>query len=350
VTFPAFLPAGAGGVRIAVAGATGAVGREMMALLERRDVLPVAEVVPLASARSAGTRLRFRDRDCEVASLDTFDFAGVDYALFSAGGDRSRQHAPRAAAAGAVVIDNSSAFRMDDGVPLVVPEVNAGALAVHRGIVANPNCSTIQMVLVLQALHRAAGLRRVVVSTYQSTSGAGQQGMDELQDQLRATLGGEALVPRVFRHPIALDCLPAIGEVTAATGYTQEEEKMVYETRKILGLPALAVSATCVRVPVMRGHQESLTVDLERPLRAAEARAVLASMPGLRVEDEPAAHRYPTARQCEGDLDTWVGRIREDIALAGTLHCWVASDNLLKGAAWNAVQIAETLHFPRKGS
>ncbi|MCB9533099.1 MAG: aspartate-semialdehyde dehydrogenase [Myxococcales bacterium] len=328
--------------RVAVVGATGAVGRQMIAMLEQSP-LPIGAVDLLASARSAGTRLRFRDDEVEVRALDADAFTGVDVALFSAGGARSLEFAPHAVRAGAVVIDNSSAWRMDPTVPLVVPEVNAEALNGHRGIIANPNCSTIQMVLPLQALQAAAGLRRVVVATYQSASGAGQSGIDELFAGARAALAGEPLPAKTFSRPLAFDVVPQIGDFTAS-GYTSEEEKMLHETRKILGMPGLPVSATCVRVPVERGHLEAVTVDLERPLTAAAARAALAAFPGVIVKDDPTTKTFPVARDCVGRPETFVGRVREDAVLPATLHFWVVSDNLLKGAAWNAVQIAEVLH------
>lgn len=328
------------GLVVAIAGATGAVGREMMRMLEASE-LPIARVVPLASARSAGTRLSWRGSEVEVEALHEGSFAGVDLALFSAGGSRSLAFAPAAVRAGAVVIDNSSAWRMDARVPLVVPEVNGDALESHRGIIANPNCSTIQMVLPLVALDRAASLMRVVVSTYQSASGAGQAGIDELLAGTRAAMAEEAIARDVFPRPLALDCIPQIGGF-GADGYTVEEEKMFLETRKILGRPTLEVSATCVRVPVLRGHLESVTVDLGRPVRAAEAKALFGQIPGLIVAESDG--EYATARDCVGRVETFVGRIREDNCRDTSLHFWVVSDNLLKGAAWNAVQIADELH------
>lgn len=328
-------------LRVAIAGATGAVGREMVATLERRG-WEVSELRPLASARSVGQTVSAFGRSWPVAELTTDSFTGIDIALFSAGGDRSRDFAPAAAAAGAVVIDNSSFFRLEADVPLVVPEVNAGALSGHRGIIANPNCSTIQMVLPLEALRRAAGLERVVVSTYQSAAGAGQSGVDELLAVTTAALSGAPLHHKTFARPLAFDALPQIGSFQPS-GYSSEEEKMCNETRKILNLPELPVSATCVRVPVLRGHLESVTVDLAEPLTAEAARATIAAFPGVVVEDDPAANRYPTARDCVGRFETFVGRIRRDNSLPKTVHFWVVSDNLLKGAAWNAVQIAEHL-------
>jgi aspartate-semialdehyde dehydrogenase len=329
------------GLRVAIAGATGAVGREMVATLEMRG-FAVSELRPLASARSVGQVVRAFGRDWPVRELTTEAFEGIDIALFSAGGDRSRDFAPSAVAAGAVVIDNSSFFRLDAEVPLVVPEVNAEAMHGHQGIIANPNCSTIQMVLPLEALRRAVGIERVVVSTYQSAAGAGQAGIDELLAVTASALAGEPLLNKTFARPLAFDALPHIGSFQPS-GYSSEEEKMCHETRKIMGLATLPVSATCVRVPVLRGHLESVTVDLCESLSTEQARAVIAAFPGIVVEDEPASNRYPTARDCVGRLETFVGRIRQDNTLPRTLHFWVVSDNLLKGAAWNAVQIAEYL-------
>ena len=329
------------GIRVAIAGATGAVGREMVATLEKRG-FEVSELRPLASARSVGQLVHAFGRDWPVRELTSEAFDGIDIALFSAGGDRSRDFAPAAVAAGAVVIDNSSFYRLDADVPLVVPEVNAEAMLGHRGIIANPNCSTIQMVLPLEALRRAVGIERVVVSTYQSAAGAGQAGIDELLAVTASALAGETLVHKTFARPLAFDALPHIGTFQPS-GYSSEEEKMCHETRKIMGLSELPVSATCVRVPVLRGHLESVTVDLSERLSTEQAREVIGSFAGIVVEDEPASNRYPTARDCVGRFETFVGRIRQDNTLPRTLHFWVVSDNLLKGAAWNAVQIAEYL-------
>ena len=329
-------------MHIAIVGATGAVGREMMREIEG-STLPCDQVSLLASSRSAGKTLPFAGTSLEVAELTHDSFQGVDLALFAAGGSRSKEFAPSAVKAGCVVVDNSSAWRMDETCPLVVPEVNAQDLDWHRGIIANPNCSTIQMVLPLRALQNAVGLERVIVSTYQSAAGAGQAGITELLESTRAALAGEPLTCETFSRPLAFDAIPQIGDFTD-TGYTTEERKMLYETRKILGLPNLAASATCVRVPVVRGHLEAVTVDLKAPLSVADARAAMASIPGLVLVDEPAELRFPVARDCVGSPETFVGRIREDECLPATLHFWVVSDNLLKGAATNAVQIAEALH------
>jgi aspartate-semialdehyde dehydrogenase len=330
------------GLRIAVAGATGAVGREMMRLVESSG-LAIDELRPLASARSAGTRLTFRGAEVEVRELRPDSFEGIDYALFSAGAARSREFAPPAVAAGAVVIDNSSAFRMNPDVPLVVPEVNAEAARAHKGIIANPNCSTIQLVLPLKVLSDAPGLERVVVSTYQSASGAGQSGIDELLAGSRAYLAGEAEpAPATFAHPLAFEALPHIGSFQPS-GYTDEELKLTNETRKIMSLPGLDISATCVRVPVTRGHSESVTVDLAGPCDLDEVRARMSALPNLVVRDEPSRNIYPLARVADGQTDTYVGRLRRDVNRSQTLHFWVVSDNLLKGAAFNAVQILTSL-------
>lgn len=328
---------------VAVVGATGAVGREMIAMLDARD-FPIKQLRLMASSRSAGSRVTFRDEEIVVEDLATADFSGVDFALFSAGGSTSLEYAPKAAAVGAVVIDNSSAWRMDDAVPLVVPEVNASALdTIPKGIVANPNCSTIQMVVALKPLHDAATIERLVVSTYQSASGAGQQGIDELMQDVDAFYDrGEAPSRKKFAHPLAFEVLPHI-DVFLDSGYTKEEMKMVHETRKIMGLPSLEVSATCVRVPVVRAHSESVTIDFRDAMTANQARELLAAAPGVEVLDDPTNNLYPLARKADGTDPVWVGRIRQDNSRDKTLHLWVVADNLLKGAALNAVQIAEAL-------
>ncbi len=334
-------------LRVAVAGATGAVGREMLRLLETRDW--VGEVRGLASARSAGSNVPFRGAPLTVDELTVDSFQNIDVALFSAGGSVSKEFAPAAAAAGALVVDNSSAFRMDDDVPLVVPEVNPDAAAAAlqanagRGIIANPNCSTIQMVVALAPLHAEAGLNRIIVSTYQSVSGAGQSAMQELISHTRCRISGEAEpAPDKFPHPIAFNAIPHI-DVFLDNAYTREEMKMVYETRKIMGLPGLQVSATCVRIPVMRAHSESVTAEFDRHLSADRARELLAAAPGVVVRDAPGDNSYPMPRDAESLDDTFVGRIREDVDRPATLHFWVVSDNLRKGAATNAVQIVDNL-------
>ncbi len=327
---------------VAIVGATGAVGQEFLAVLAAR-AFPVRELRLFASARSAGQRLPFRGEQLPVHPLSERSFEGVDVALFSAGAAVSREHSRRAVLAGAVVVDNSSAYRLDPDVPLVVPEVNVEALRGHRGIVANPNCSTILLVLALAPLHRAAGLRSVVVSTYQAASGAGQQAMHELRESLAASLRGEpAPPPRALPQGLAFNVFPHV-DVFLADGYTREEDKLLYETRKILGLPTLAVDATCVRVPVERCHSESVAVALERPLTVEQARALLASAPGLEVVDDPAQKRYPMPIAMAGRDDVAVGRLRAGRVLANGLTFWLAGDQLRKGAALNAVQIAERL-------
>jgi len=333
--------------RVAIAGATGAVGREMMKVLEERE-FPVSELVPLASERSEGQKLEFMDDEVTVRRLKPDSFAGVDIALFSPGASVSREFAPHAARAGAVVIDNSSAFRMEPDCPLVVPEVNPKdvELAVKPGgrrIIANPNCSTIQLVVAMKPLHDAAGLQRVIVSTYQSVSGAGQKGIDELDTQARALFNLGEIMPAKFPHRIAFNLLPEIGE-DSGNGYTDEEMKMVNESRKIMGLPDLQVSATCVRVPIFYCHSEAAHLFFEKPLTPEQAREILRKAPGVKVVDDLAQHVYPMPMLGAGDDDTLVGRIRTDLSAPNGLAMFVVSDNLHKGAATNAVQIAEVLH------
>ncbi len=325
---------------VAVVGATGAVGEEMLKVLEERG-FPVGKVKLLSSARSAGRLLTFRRTAETVEELGKESFKGVDIALFSAGGGVSREYAPVAAAAGAVVIDNSSAWRMDPDVPLVVPEVNPDAVGDRRkGIIANPNCSTIQMVVVLKPLHEAAEMKRVVVSTYQSVSGTGWKAMDELRRQSAAVLADEPVECEVYPHQIAFNVLPHI-DVFAEGDYTKEEIKMVRETRKIMGLPELRITATTARVPVFVGHSESVNVEFQRALSPEEARRILFAAPGVAVVDDPAKNEYPLALECGGRDETFVGRIRGDDSVRYGLNLWVVSDNLRKGAATNAVQIAE---------
>ena len=345
---------------VAVVGATGAVGTEMMRVLEQRR-FPVKEITLLASERSAGKRLRFERKTYAVRRLSAEAFDGVDVALFSAGAARSLEFAPEAVKRGAVVVDNSSAFRMDPQVPLVIPEVNAEALKHHRGIIANPNCSTIVMLVALKPLHDAARIRRIIVTTLQSVSGAGAKAMyqlvaetGELVRRLRVqphSAAARSLVQfdphvvtskkaRVLPAQIAWNVVPQIDQF-ADEGYTKEEWKMVRETRKILGTPDLPIVATCVRVPVLVGHSESIAVEFERALSPAEATELLRRAPGVRLVDEPAKGRYPLPIDCAGIDETLVGRIRRDLSIANGLTLWVAGDNLRKGAATNAVQIAE---------
>jgi aspartate-semialdehyde dehydrogenase len=332
--------------RVAIAGATGAVGREMMKVLEERD-FPVEQLIPLASERSEGHKLEFRGEELTVRRLKPDSFAGVDVALFSPGAAVSREFAPQAARAGAVVIDNSSAFRMEPDCPLVVPEVNPRdvELAVKPGgrrIIANPNCSTIQLVVVMKPLHEVAGLEKVIVSTYQSVSGAGQKGIDELEEQSRALFNMAEIVSRKFAHRIAFNVLPEIGK-DSGNGYTDEEMKLVNESRKIMHLPGLLVSATCVRVPVFFCHSEAAHLSFKKPLSPDQAREILRKAPGVKVIDDLKEHIYPMPLLGAGDDDTLVGRIRTDLSGPNTLALFVVSDNLRKGAATNAVQIAELL-------
>jgi aspartate-semialdehyde dehydrogenase len=328
--------------RVAVVGATGAVGRELLKTLADRD-FPASEVIPLASGRSAGSQVTFRDRPLTVKNLETFDFAGTDIGLFSPGASVSAVHAPRAAAAGCVVIDNTSHFRMEPDVPLVVPEVNPHALAqfARRRIIANPNCSTIQMVVALKPLHDAATIRRVVVATYQSVSGAGKEGMDELERQTKATYVHEQVAPEQFTKPIAFNAIPHIDRFMP-DGSTKEEWKMVVETRKILD-PDIQVAATCVRIPVFIGHSEAINVEFERPLSVDQARELLRAAPGVSVLDRREDGGYVTPRECVGEDDVFVSRLRADPTVRHGLAFWCVSDNLRKGAALNAVQIAEAL-------
>ncbi len=326
---------------VGIAGATGAVGLEMLRVLEQRS-FPADTVRVLASDRGGDRRLRFRKRDLPVEPLTGAALDGLDIVLFATSAEVSRRFVPQVVDRGGVAIDNSRAFRMDDDVPLVVPEVNAGDLARHRGIVANPNCSTIQMVQVLKPLHEAAGLGRVVAATYQSVSGTGLAAIEELRTQSRAVLDGEETAPSVYPRRIAFNCLPHI-DVFDTEGFTREERKMIGETRKILALPELPVAVTCVRVPVFRSHAIALAVELRDDLDPGEARRLLAAEPGVRVLDEPRNAEYPTQAETERTDETWVGRVRRDESVERGLLLWVVSDNLRKGAALNAVQIAERL-------
>ncbi len=317
------------------------VGQAMREILEERD-FPVCELRLLASERSRGRRLPFRGEEVEVQVLGEDSFKGIDLALFSAGAEVSRRFAPLAVEAGAVVVDNSSAFRMREDVPLVVPEVNPEEARRHQGIIANPNCSTIQMVVVLKPLHDRSPLRRVVVSTYQSVSGTGKDAVDELREQSRQVLEEKQPTPRVYPHPIAFNCLPHI-DVFLEGGHSKEEMKMVEETRKIMGLPDLPVSATAVRVPVFIGHSESVNAEFEEEIAPDEARSILARAPGVEVVDDPARNLYPLALEAAGKDACYVGRIRADTSCPRALNMWIVADNLRKGAALNAVQIAELI-------
>ncbi|MEE9122601.1 MAG: aspartate-semialdehyde dehydrogenase [Syntrophobacteria bacterium] len=328
---------------VAVAGATGAVGNEMIQILEEQE-FPVASLKLLASSRSAGKTLDFRGKSLHVEELREDSFEGVDIALFSAGAAASRQFAPAAAESGCVVIDNSSGWRMDPEVPLVVPEVNPHAIADYRnkGIIANPNCSTIQMVVVLKPIYDAAGIERVVVSTYQAVSGTGKNAMKELTEQTKNLLTFQAVTAEVYPHRIAFNCFPHIGGFLE-NGYTEEEMKMVHETHKIMEAPNIRISATTVRIPVFYGHSEAVNIQTERKLSAKEARVLLFQAPGIRVMDNPDERIYPMPSEAAGINDTLVGRIREDISIENGLDLWIVADNIRKGAALNTVQIAELL-------
>ncbi|MBP8985231.1 MAG: aspartate-semialdehyde dehydrogenase [Syntrophobacterales bacterium] len=328
---------------VAVVGATGAVGNEMIGVLEERN-FPVGKLTLLASERSIGKRLDFRGESYPVQVLKEDSFKGVEIGLFSAGGGISQKFAPIAAEAGCVVIDNTSAFRMDPEVPLVVPEVNPTDIGDYRkkGIIANPNCSTIQMVVVLKPIHDRARIRRVVVSTYQAVSGTGKKAMQELEDQTRNILNFREPEIRVYPHQIAFNCLPHI-DIFLENGYTREEMKMVNETKKIMGDYTIAVTATTVRVPVFRGHSESVNVETERKITVREVRGLMEKAPGVKLVDNPAGNVYPLAIDAAGKDETFVGRIREDESIPNGINLWVVSDNLRKGAALNAVQIAEVL-------
>lgn len=330
------------GYEVAVVGATGAVGGTMLQVLAERG-FPVSRVRALASARSAGSRIRWNGTEITVEDVATADFSGVKVALFAGGEIASSEYAPRAVEQGAIVVDNSATYRMDPGVPLVVPEVNPHHLDGHRGIIANPNCSTIQMVVALAPLHREVRLKRVAVATYQSVSGTGKDAIDELEAQVRARVqGAEPPAPRVYPRPIAFNLIPQIASF-GDDGFTGEEQKMMQETRKILGEPDLAVVATCIRVPVFYAHSEVVHVETEGPLSPERAREILGSAPGITLLDDPKAGVYPTPLEAEGRDDVLVGRIRRDPSVPHGLVMWVVADNLRKGAATNAVQIAEAL-------
>ncbi|MGH7166741.1 MAG: aspartate-semialdehyde dehydrogenase [Nitrospiraceae bacterium] len=327
--------------RVAVVGATGAVGAVMLEVLEARK-FPVETLLPLASSRSAGGTVSFRGAELAVTVLAPDSFEGIDLALFSAGSEVSKEFAPVAAKAGAIVIDNSAAWRMNQDVPLIVPEVNPQEASRHLGIIANPNCSTIQMVVALKPLHDQARLKRIVVTTFQSVSGTGKEAMDELMDESRDLLGFKEPRPQVYPFQIAFNCLPQIDEFLP-TGYTMEEMKLVHETRKIMGDHTIQITATTVRVPVYIGHSESVNIETERKLTANDARAILSAAPGVLVYDDPARKIYPMPLDVVGKDEVYVGRVREDESIPNGLNLWIVADNLRKGAALNAVQIAELL-------
>jgi aspartate-semialdehyde dehydrogenase len=330
------------GLRVAVVGATGNVGREMLAILEER-LFPADEVIAIASRRSVGVEVSYGDKTLKCKDLETFDFRGVDLALMSAGGTVSKEWSPKIGAQGCVVIDNSSAWRMDPRVPLVVPEVNPDAVAEcgKMNIIANPNCSTAQLVVALKPLHDRAKIKRVVVSTYQSVSGAGKEAMDELWTQTRGIFVNDEIVKQKFPKQIAFNVIPHGGDFME-DGYTTEEWKMMVETKKILD-PKIKLTATCVRVPVFVGHSESVNLEFEEPISPKEARDILREAPGVVVIDNPAEEVYITPIECVGEYATYVSRIREDATVENGLALWVVSDNLRKGAALNAVQIAELM-------
>ncbi|HEV2566769.1 MAG TPA: aspartate-semialdehyde dehydrogenase [Microvirga sp.] len=329
------------GFKIAVVGATGNVGREMLSILAER-AFPADEVVALASRRSQGSEVSYGDRTLKTKALDTYDFSDVDLCLMSAGGEVSKEWSPKIAAQGAVVIDNSSAWRYDPEVPLVVPEVNAEALRdMKKGIIANPNCSTAQLVVALKPLHDAATIKRVVVATYQSVSGAGKDGMDELDRQTKALYSLQDVQEKKFPKRIAFNLIPHI-DVFMEDGYTKEEWKMTAETKKILD-PKIKLTATCVRVPVFISHSEAVNVEFEKPITADEARDILRAAPGIMVVDKREPGGYITPHEAAGEDATYISRIREDITVENGLSFWCVSDNLRKGAALNAVQIAEAM-------
>lgn len=329
------------GYRVAILGATGMVGREFIKILQQRQ-FPVSELTLLASDRSAGRTMSFGSKEIVVQETSPDSFKGIDIVLASAGADISREFSPIAAASGAVVVDNSRAFRMEPDVPLVVPEVNLEDAREHRGIIANPNCSTIQMVVALNPIHRVNPIRRVVVDTYQSVSGTGSPAVDELLDQSRIVLGGGKAEPKVYPHQIAFNILPHIEEFQD-NGYSREEMKMLLETRKIMHAPEILVSATTVRVPVQIGHAEAIHIELTEPMTPAEAREILSKAPGVVVQDDPHNNVYPTPWSAAGRDEVFVGRIRTDMSHPSGLAMWVVADNIRKGAALNAVQIAEAL-------
>ncbi|WP_139488928.1 aspartate-semialdehyde dehydrogenase [Brevibacillus dissolubilis] len=335
-------------VNVAVVGATGAVGQQIIRLLEERN-FPIAQLKLLASGRSAGKTVTFNGQEVVIEEAKPESFEGIHYALFSAGGAISKQLAPEAAKRGAVCIDNTSAFRMEEGVPLVVPEVNMDAAHQHKGIIANPNCSTIQMVAALKPLYDRYGIDRIIVSTYQAVSGAGQSAINELVDQTRDILDGKEPQANILpvgklpvHYPIAFNAIPQI-DVFTDNGFTFEEMKMVNETKKIMGDESIQVAATCVRIPVMSGHSESVYVELKEDYDLDEVKSLIANAPGIVLVDNLDEQKYPLAADCVGKLDVFVGRVRRDLTHPRGLHMWIVSDNLLKGAAWNTVQIAEEL-------
>lgn len=339
---------------VAVVGATGAVGEQIIGLLDKRD-FPIAKLKLLSSARSAGTVIKFKGLDIIVEEATPDSFEGIDIALFSAGGDVSKEFAPHAIRHGAVCIDNTNAYRMDPTTPLVVPEVNAEKISDHVGIIANPNCSTIQMVAALKPLQDVYGIDRIIVSTYQAVSGAGSKAIDELLRQSKAVLDGDHVEPQILpvgslpiKHQIAFNAIPQIDKFQD-NGYTLEEMKMVNETKKIMGDDTINVTATCVRVPVVYGHSESVYVELKQDYDIDAVKKLLENSPGITLVDDPANQSYPLATDAAGKPDVFVGRLRRDLGHQRGLNMWIVSDNLLKGAAWNAVQIAEIIASKHSG-
>ena len=328
-------------LKVAVVGATGAVGDLMVKVLEERS-FPVGELTPLASYRSLGKTVTFKGTELPGQELREDAFTGIQVALFSVGGSVSKKFAPLAAAAGCVVIDNSSAFRMDPTVPLIVPEVNPDAVAPHPNIIANPNCSTIQMVVALKPIHDAAGIKRVVVTTFQAVSGTGKRAIEELRQQVTNIVQGRDVQREIYPYQIAFNCFPHIGAFLE-NGYTEEEMKMVNETRKIFSDPDIAVCATTVRIPVYFGHSEAVNIETKNPIAVDQVRALLEKAPGIRLVDDVAKARYPIPLEAAGTDETLVGRIRQDLSVTNGLVMWVVADNIRKGAATNAVQIAELL-------
>jgi aspartate-semialdehyde dehydrogenase len=330
--------------RVAIAGATGAVGVEFLRLLEERH-FPISKLLLLASARSTGKTMRFGGRDLLVEELTENSFENIDIAFFSAGGSISKKYAPIAARAGAVVVDNSSAFRMDPKVPLVIPEINPEAIAGHDGIIANPNCSTIIAIVPLWPIHKKNRIKRLIAATYQAASGAGAAAMEELRESTRAHLEDREYANTVLPHPYAFNLFSHNSKIDPATGYNEEETKMVQETKKIFGDADIRISATCVRVPVLRAHSEALTIECERPITPAEVREILAEAPGVKVIDDPVKNYFPMPKDASGQGDVLVGRIRQDTSdpSGKSIAMFVAGDQLLKGAALNAVQIAEVM-------
>lgn len=336
-------------LHVAVVGATGAVGQQMIKTLQERN-FPVGKLTLLSSARSAGKKVLFNGEEVVVQEATPDSFEGVDIALFSAGGSISKALAPEAVKRGAIVVDNTSAYRMDENVPLVVPEVNEDALHAHNGIIANPNCSTIQMVAALQPLRETYGLSKVLVSTYQAVSGAGAAAINELKEQAKAILEEKEFTPEILpvggdkkHYQIAFNAIPQIDKFQD-NGFTFEEMKMINETKKIMSMPELPVAATCVRLPVVTGHSESVYIEIEKDgVTVADVKNLLADAPGIVLQDDPENQVYPMPADCVGKRDVFVGRIRKDLDHDNGFHMWIVSDNLLKGAAWNSVQIAESL-------